>query len=305
MRLAALVLFIFTCAAAFSQQITAIWSHPRILLGEQSKLTIRISPVKDSVPYKPWSYEIPATLLSDSSNIGADGILEIVSEFSDTMTGKNGNRAWTGIYTVTAWDTGIYRVNPIIVPVGDTSLTIQPENLRVTFVKQKIGDEIFEFSDDVPEDPWYYLKKYWWISLIIVPLVVLFFLRRRFRVRKRFRQLSLKDRTLLAIDGLEKQAYWKKQQFVAHYSEYSYILRSFLSSRYGLSLMERTTTEAIADLRKRGLDNVTLDRIRELLDDSDLVKFAQNLPTEAFILETFERLRKLVIELSPLEVANE
>lgn len=56
-------------------------------------------------------------------------------------------------------------------------------------------------------------------------------------------------RTNQAIAALKAKGYWKQDKTAKHYIEFSTILRRFLSERYGLYLMERTTYETVLLLK--------------------------------------------------------
>jgi hypothetical protein len=114
--------------------------------------------------------------------------------------------------------------------------------------------------------------------------------------------LSLQERTRIGLEALRKQGYWKKGQINEHYIEFSFLLRSFLSARYELNLMERTTYETLLLLRTKNIPEPTIGRIRRLLQESDVVKFGMAIPDEESIILGMNYFEQLIVELSPLEL---
>ena len=76
----------------------------------------------------------------------------------------------------------------------------------------------------------------------------------------------------------------------------------YLSSRYELNLMERTTQETITLLKLKELDFNMIRRIEVLLKEADMVKFAKTELNDMHIRSSLFRLEEIVTELSPLEI---
>lgn len=288
----------------FGQQLRAWWNTDSCEIGEQVVLTIQLKKAPKKVDFKSYTGEIPCEIKNDSSSLTSDGTLEIIGNFSDTTFKKNGQQIWQGRYTLTAWDTGVYIFPVIQLALTDSVYTTQAPLLTVSFVKKKIGDELDEVPVIIETDFWRWLKDYWWIGLFPLAFFLIMWIRKR-NNKPVVRILSLKDRTLLGLDALRKEAYWKKGDINRHYIEFSFLLRSFLSARYGLNIMERTTYETIALLRAKQIPEPTLERIRLLLQESDIVKFALGIPDEESIVLGMNYMEQLILELSPLELINE
>ena len=122
------------------------------------------------------------------------------------------------------------------------------------------------------------------------------------RTIKKSDELSLRERTLQAIQQLRKKEDWLHGKTKSHYVGFSAILKQYLSSRYELNLMERTTYETITLLKVKGLDRDMVRRIEVLLRESDMVKFAKTELNDMHIRSSLFRLEEIVTELSPLEI---
>lgn len=305
MKSVLLIAFVVFSGTISAQQLRTKWSMDHCQIGEQVTLTITLSKAPKKIDYHPHTAEVKCEIRNDSSQLTTDGTLEILGAFRDSTYTKKGNRYWTGKYTLTAWDTGVYVFPLIQLLVGDSVYSVQPGDLTVGFEKKKIEDELDEVPVVVEVDYFRWLRRYWWIGLIIAAIIAIVLIRRRNIKRRPPIVLSLKERTLLGIQALRKQGFWKKNQIDEHYIEFSFLLRSFLSARYDLNLMERTTFETISLLRARQLPEPTLERIRQLLQEADIVKFALGIPDEQTIVLGLDYLEQLVIELSPLELLHE
>jgi hypothetical protein len=173
--------------------------------------------------------------------------------------------------------------------------------LYVGFVKRKIDDSIDEVKViAVADNSW--LRSFWWLLIPLMIVVVgLYFWNKQKRLQAR-PKLSLKVRTTKAISELKAKEYWKKDQIAKHYVEFSTILRHFLSERFSLNLMERTTHETILLLKTQNIEIEIIQQIEDLLNESDLIKFGKMNADEFTIVSSMNRLEEVVIALSPLEV---
>ena len=85
-----------------------------------------------------------------------------------------------------------------------------------------------------------------------------------------------------------------------YYSGISEILRAYLEGQYRVPALERTTSELMRDLRKRSDPSVDLQaELQQLLEESDLVKFAKFRPEAAEGAQTLEAAIKFVESTRP------
>ena len=81
---------------------------------------------------------------------------------------------------------------------------------------------------------------------------------------------ALADLAALAASQLNQQGQW--QEF---YDRLSLVLRRYLGWRYHVPLLEQTTTES---MRSLSLAEQPHRRLKEILENADLVKFAKMYP---------------------------
>lgn len=103
------------------------------------------------------------------------------------------------------------------------------------------------------------------------------------------------QRALLALDALEQRQLWQQGQTKEYYSELTRILRSYLEDRFEVPALEMTTRQITTELgRREELDAEGRKELSELLQLSDLVKFAKAEPAEEFHLTGMRRVREFV-----------
>jgi hypothetical protein len=302
MRIALLIALILPFAIV-GQRVRTSWTEDTIQIGGQTVLTVTLENTKSKPQPVPIGAEIPCQVRTDSSGLTQKGSLELLATLSDTFYRRNASFVWMAKYRITAWDTGTYILPPLSLALPDTTIAIQPPDLKVLFEKKAVADGLDEVFVPIDEDPWWWLKKYWWLGFIPLAAIAILLVRKKLEVKK-IRQISLKERSLLTLKALQKQEYWLKDRIDDHYTEFSFLLRSFLSARYSLNLMERTSAEAMELISKQNIGRNALDRIEELLALSDEVKFAQHTPDHADTERALGRFEELIIELSPLEIVE-
>lgn len=295
-----LILFFLPLVAA-AQKALVKWSKDTIRIGDPSTLTIRIEGIKSKPQFQPLSAIVPAQLRIDSSALTEKSEVELLKPLNDTFFSKNGSSVWVAKYEITAWDTGTYVLPAMTFAFSDTTFALQPGDLMVNFTKQAVSDGLQETFVDIKEDPFWWLKKYWWLGFIPLAAIVLLIVRKKLEVKK-VQLLSLKERSILTLHALKKQEYWLKDRTEDHYNEFSFLFRSFLSARFGLNLMERTSYETMQLLEKQNISRAALDRINELIALSDQVKFAQVIPEISTTERAMDKFEELIIEISPLEI---
>jgi hypothetical protein len=85
-------------------------------------------------------------------------------------------------------------------------------------------------------------------------------------------EIALEKLEVLKISG-----FLEKGNFKAYYIELTDILRYYLEGRYSVSAPDRTTTELMREL-KNILDRKDVSDLRDLLERSDMIKFAKGSP---------------------------
>jgi hypothetical protein len=313
MKTGLLFILLLTGLVTHSQSVSSTVSRKKILVGEELLISLTCKMPKNAVfRYIPEQGVIPARKKLEGNELTLEPTdkIEQLLPFRDTVTLQNGEKTWKGIYTVSGWDEGNYIIQGQKILVNDSTFIFPEVEFKINLVKAEKGKDIYDIEENFTELPPNenpvigFLISYWWIIALLLLILGIFLYIRKTRQEEfnpSFSELSLKERTLLAIDMLEKERLWEKGKLKEHYIELSFILRSYLSSRYDLNLLENTTQEAQLKLSHKELHPETIKVIGGILDHSDLVKFARSSPQESEVLKVSQQARQIVAETSPIE----
>lgn len=109
-------------------------------------------------------------------------------------------------------------------------------------------------------------------------------------------QTPIHAEALQKITLLERKRLWEKDQIKAHYAELSLILREYLEKRYGIPALESTTMEIEGLLKRTDFPKMLNLAIQDLLNKSDMAKYAQANPPAAFHEKAIEKARSIIQE---------
>jgi hypothetical protein len=149
------------------------------------------------------------------------------------------------------------------------------------------------------------LSKYWWIPLLLllIGLSIVVYKKRTKSSPIEPESLTLKQQTLQSIEKLVAKQQWSTDQKL-HYTELSFILRWYLSSRYNINLLERTTFETILLLKALKLDEYLITQISLIFKEVDAVKFANSELPASDHEKLIEWSKEVVIISSPVETSH-
>lgn len=311
------ILLLFSALNLWGQDISSKIEPVTVLIGEPVIYEIKIVCDKNSqINYKPFESEINGFYKNTNSTLNTDKeiTLELIGDFKDTLTHLTDKDVWIGYYTLTAWDSGTIVLPEDKIFIDDSMFYIPTVAFRSDLVKKIKDQGIYDIKEsfaDVPEKTPFILRwlySYWWILILLFFVVFIIYRYRRNSKEpievNQHPEIPLKDRTLLAITSLEKQKLWEQGKLKLHFVELSYIMRSYLSARYDLNLLEKTTIETKLLLRNEGLHAETIATLMSILSQSDMVKFAQSKPDEMAILKISILAKQIVAETSPIEFDN-
>lgn len=304
---------------ARAQQLLEEISRDNIMIGEAVKVKYIVkTALTDTIAFAERKDAIQARLKYENSSLSKKGVdFELLGDFHDTIIVLGMNKKWIGQYTITAWEDGEYILPGPEILINDSTYRFADVGIEVTLVASKKDFDLYgirEHYAEIPNKPFSPMKflkqNWWWIAIVLVALIFGWLIVRRKRWDKElqervdFRPMSLKERTVKAVDALDKSELWNKNQLKEHFVELSYILRSYLTSRYSISLLDKTTEQTKILLTKQGLHPETVDVIARILSQSDMVKFAQSKPDTIAILKQSTLVKQIIAETSPLDFDN-
>ncbi len=307
-----LFMFVLLGNIAVSQAPSSTLSRNDVLIGTKVTLTYLVPLPKDaSYIHIQRKGNFPTTKSGDTSAVSSTDI-EISGAFFDTVVLIKGKKFWKGSYVLVPWDEGVYQLAAQKVNINDVDITLPGTELNARLVVQKEGGKIYDIEEtytDLPEEPSVLvsvLKKWGWAVLSIIGLIAFLFwlFRRKKETPNEETLLTLKQKALQLILQLEQKRLWEKNELKEHYSELSFILRHYLSERFGINLLEKTTIEAQLILKHYGLNEKLLSEIGIILNGSDMVKFAKSAPEEKLIRANLDDCRSIVVRTSEQEPSD-
>lgn len=221
-------------------------------------------------------------------------------------------------YVISVYDTGKFVIPPF--PIGflasDTTtryqfISSQPIEIHVSSV---VNDENATLQDI--KAPLTIAPNYWlWAGIalgVLLLIALVIFLIWYFRKRKEGQPIFRKEVirpaheiALEALDDLLKTDWLVKQEFKRFYEELSFILRRYLEQRFYIRAMEETTTEILNSLLEVNVGMKHQDMAKQVLELSDLVKFAKYIPdgkeTQGAIQSTRELIEQTRLEFETVE----
>lgn len=305
---------ILLTSLSFGQKLTTSVSQDVIFIGEKIILTYSIELNKnDNVKFSPKENFITCFLSDTNSSVNNNsGEFEILSPFYDTTIHNRTNKIWRGTYAISAWKDGVYIIPEQSVVINDSIHYFKPASINVKMMEDDENIDIYDIREsqiELPESPITvvaFLKKYWWlIALAVLLVVAIIVIKNKRKINQEpIKELSLKEATLIAIESLEKQKLWEKDKLKEHFIELSLILRLYLSKRYNVTLLDKTTYEARLLLNQTEINPEIIQSITKILSESDMVKFAKSKPELVEILSVSTLAKQIVAETSPIQFTN-
>ena len=111
--------------------------------------------------------------------------------------------------------------------------------------------------------------------------------------------LSPEDEALLRLNRLFDSDLVRQGKMKEYFLEFSEILRRYFERRFDILAVESTTSEILRDLRDKELPQSLREKIREVLEGADWVKFAKWKPTPLEILKMNQQAKALIEEARP------
>lgn len=314
-----IILFFGSTFNGWTQQLSKSISQDNILVGEPVSIKYIVkTKITDTIAFAERMDFIKARLKDGGGTLAKkDAEFELVESFRDTIIALGMNKKWIGEYIVTAWEDGEYIIPGATISINDSTYRFDDLALEVTLVDQKDNVDLYEIREnftDIPDQPFspmkFLKKNWWWMAIVLGAILMGWLIARRRRWdreienREDIRPMNLKDRTIKAVEALDKSELWNKGKLKEHFVELSYILRSYLTSRYNISLLDKTTEQTKIMLTKQGLNDETVDTIARILSQSDMVKFAKSKPDTISILRQSNLVKQIIAETSPLDFDN-
>ncbi len=251
-----------------------------ILIGEQASLKIELTQDKDDKVSWPQFSDTIATNVS---------IIEKLA--TDTISLPDNRISITSEYIVSSYDSGFYYIPEFVFETTSQKVTSNPVGLTVNTVQVNEQTDDIHAEKEIMSAPFSWIELAQWSGIglaIILIIAIIVLLLMRFVFKKKVTIIPEEPEVILpahvvALEKLEQiktEKIWQQGQIKQFYTQLTDVIREYLSRAYSINAMEMTTDEIVALVKK----NKDLDEIRivlkEMLELSDLVKFAKFIPLE-------------------------
>jgi hypothetical protein len=306
------LLFTHWILTAYAQEPVTYISSKEITVGSLLEVQYDlVIPEGEVLTFTPPVRIFPCKRIASQSNLKGSEFTELeIFSYSDTILRVGAVTHWNANFRLIPWDTGMLVLQPLPYRLNDRMGYFSSILIQSSFVSAKKGIRIYDIEESVtPLNKEFvfseFIKTYGWIPLLILLFVGGVLLYKKFKRTTHVEPISLtlKQQTLQSIDKLAGKKQWESDQ-KTHSTELSFILRWYLSTRYHINLLERTSFETLLLLRALSLDEYLQIIIARVLTESDSVKFASNTLSEQEHLILIEQLREIIQLSSPIDISH-
>ncbi|MEG1586079.1 MAG: hypothetical protein RR346_04320 [Bacteroidales bacterium] len=271
-------LFLVSLSTHAQINISAAMDSASILIGEQTKIHLEATQnVGETVQFP---------ILNDTIIKG----IEILGVTNPDTVRLNDNRFTVKQdILITSFDSSLYYLPPFRFIAGTDTLYTNPLALKV--VTYDVDTESKEFYDIKPikQAPFVFMDYYWTILGILIILFVLvwsLYFYKRWKYRKdhpkeaahMLPELPPFEAAMKALDSLKEQKLWQKGMEKEYYTALTDILRTYIDGRFHVNAMEMTSGEILHAMRKENAPKEVVERLKQVLELADFVKFAKLRP---------------------------
>ena len=300
-----ILLFVFPTLHA--QEVKVEANTKNIKIGEQIEYKISVQAPADAVVVFP-----------EGQTFGA---LEMVKTSSTDTLKETGKFRLEKAYYLTQFDEGKYTIPQQKINISNKdfytdSLLIEVHTIAVDTLKQPLYDikPIAEVASPSSFRLWL------WIVLGLVVLLfsataLYFFIfrKKKLSAEEERKKLPPFERAIQNLKDLQNSKYLIESQHKAYYTRLTDIVKEYLEDEVHILAKESTTDELLAKVTalqqtgKLHLSEETINNLKRVLQNADLVKFAKSKPSDnnaEYDRETIERVVIKTKEAIPIVVAD-
>ena len=308
-----ILFFILVAITAIGQEIVTVEvssDSPRVGDVFQIKCTVEDSNGFPEKMQKESFY--PARYLSVDTSIHETLCKDVeILKTADRSFVIDGTRFYRKTYDVIAWDSCELSLVGFDYRIGDSVRRSQQVYINVSFYAQKDNIEIYDIKEAFSN--WnshaqkfkFATTIYLILTMMALFLIFLFIWFRYFKKDKNIEtHLSIEQKTLSGIQALYADELWHKNRLQEHFVQFSFLLRDYLTLRFGVSFLEKTTLQSKILLKNLEINEGIRSQIEKLLNASDYVKFADSTISDEQIELLKSELIKIVHDTTPVIIED-
>jgi len=287
------------------QHLSVTATKDSILIGEQTEIHIRLIKDKNVTVNFPHFRD---TIVNGIEILSISGI-DTVQSGKDLILSQ--------ILHVTSFDSGQYVIPPFHFPIEFSGIkdTVYSIPLVLNISMPEI-DPASDFRDIKPviNTPVNLREALPFIAgglLILLLAFASYFFYRKYMNKRRGVISNIPDvpAYIIALEELQKlhiEKAWEKWSIKDYYTKLSGIVRTYIENQFGINALESTTVEILKNFQKvYGKDRDIKAKLEELLQLSDLVKFAKETPFADLNLKNLDKAVLFVELTKPAAVSEE
>ncbi|WP_339341606.1 hypothetical protein [uncultured Polaribacter sp.] len=290
-----ILLFISTISFAQKPMVKAEIDTTSIRIGEQFQLKISVDETQNVIIPK---IQLKGLEIIDSTRI-------------DTIKNSLIRR-----YILTGFDSGAFYIPQQQIFVKNQafltdSLLINIATIAIDTAKVK------KFPiKSIKKEPYTFDDFRIYIYLILAILAIIGFWIYWFVIRKRketedaptYRTLPPFEEAILRLNELDEKLLWQNNKIKEYYSELTEIVRGYIERELKVPALENTTDEVLAMIKDfKNADSIetskeTIKKLKDLLQEADLVKFAKSKPLAIEIEDDRRDAEFIIGNLKPKQI---
>jgi len=289
-----------------AQEVKVVTSTKNIKIGEQIEYKISVQAPADA-----------AVVFPEGQTFGA---LEMVKTNPTDTLKEAGKFRLEKAYYLTQFDEGKYTIPQQKIQISHKdfytdSLLVEVHNVAVDTLKQPLYDAkpIAEVTSPSSSHLWLWIVGIVALLLTAAALYFFVFRKKKLSAEEERKKLPPFERAIQDLKDLQNSKYLIESQHKAYYTRLTDIVKEYLEDEVHILAKESTTDELLAKVTalqqtgKLHLSEETINNLKRVLQNADLVKFAKSKPSDnnaEYDRETIERVVIKTKEAIPIVVAD-
>ena len=278
-RILYFILILFVLPTLHAQEVKVATSTKNIKIGEQIEYKISVQAPADA-----------AVVFPEGQTFGA---LEMVKTNPTDTLKEAGKFRLEKAYYLTQFDEGKYTIPQQKIQISHKdfytdSLLVEVHNVAVDTLKQPLYDAkpIAEVTSPSSSHLWLWIVGIVALLLTAAALYFFVFRKKKLSAEEERKKLPPFERAIQDLKDLQNSKYLIESQHKAYYTRLTDIVKEYLEDEVHILAKESTTDELLAkinDLQQTGklhLSEETINNLKRVLQNADLVKFAKSKPSD-------------------------
>lgn len=283
----------------FSQDFETIMNPKNIMIGDPISLEIKVS------------VNVSSSQIVPMINENSIGTFRIIEKLGVDTLFSGGRTVYNFKYQITNFEDSLQFFPPQkIVINSDTFFTIK-QDIMVSM------PNVDSLKDVLPIKPIVQiplskeeLANYLFMSVFLMLLVLLMF----WVYIKYIKKEALFDKNdrvepphvvaLTQLKKIENDTLWQRGYVKEYYDSISDTIRLYIEKRFGIKALELTTPQIIQNVQHLGLEEAIFQSLKNMLDLSDLAKFAKENPSSENNKKCLEEAYRFVQSTQSIQDSN-